>query len=293
MTDTPTLRSKHICFGGSTEFYSHPSTACNSEMRFAVYLPPQAQSGPVPVLYFLSGLTCTDENFMTKAGAQRYAAEQGLMLVAPDTSPRGTGIPGEDEDWDLGTGAGFYVDATTDPWKKYYRMYSYVVDELPELIETFFPARMDRQGVFGHSMGGHGALICALKNPDRYRSVSAFAPIAAPTQCPWGQKAFRHYLGEDSDQWNAYDASELVKTQVKLKESDRPILIDQGTADSFLAQKQLLPEVFAQACEEVGQPLTLRMQHGYDHGYYFISTFVGDHIRHHAAALCSRDPKKI
>ncbi|MGF1499531.1 MAG: S-formylglutathione hydrolase [Elainellaceae cyanobacterium] len=276
------LRSQHACFGGTQGFYRHASTACSSEMNLAVYLPPQAQEQTVPVLYFLSGLTCTDENFTTKAGAQRYAAEHGLMLVASDTSPRNTGIPGEDDDWDFGTGAGFYVNATQDPWRSHYRMYEYMVEELPRLIAEHFPADLSRQGIFGHSMGGHGALVCALRNPDQYRSVSAFAPIAAPSQCPWGQKAFSNYLGEDKDAWDDYDASKLV-----LKHGgDRPILIDQGTADPFLEQKQLLPEVFEAACKQAGQPLTLRMQPEYDHGYYFIATFVGDHIQHHAAVLC-------
>ncbi len=288
MSASLTLRGQHACFGGSTRFYSHPSEACQGEMKFSVYLPPQAKTQAVPVLYFLSGLTCTDENFMAKAGAQRYAAEHGIMLVAPDTSPRDAGIPGEDDAWDFGTGAGFYVDATESPWKQNYRMYSYVVDELPQLIAANFPADMERQSIFGHSMGGHGALICAFKNPDRYRSVSAFAPIAAPMQCPWGQKAFRHYLGDDKSQWATYDASALVRTTKRDRPLfSHPILIDQGSADSFLQQMQLLPELFQSACEEVGQPLILRMQPEYDHGYYFISTFVGDHIRHHAEILCS------
>jgi S-formylglutathione hydrolase len=249
-------------------------------MRFCVYLPPQAESEQVPVLYFLSGLTCTEENFMTKAGAQQVAAQYGLMLVAPDTSPRNTGIAGEDDDWDLGTGAGFYVDATVEPWSSHYRMYSYIVRELPPLIAEHFPVQFEKQGIFGHSMGGHGALVCALKNPQQYKSVSAFAPIAAPMRCPWGQKAFAHYLGSDKETWRAYDASELVLTA----NYHRPILIDQGTADPFLEQ-QLLPEVFQQACEKASQPLTLRFQDGYNHSYYFIATFVSDHIRYHAAAL--------
>lgn len=250
-------------------------------MRFAVYQPPQAKSERVPVLYFLSGLTCTEENFMAKAGAQKFAAEHELMLVAPDTSPRDTGIPGENDDWDFGTGAGFYVDATVEPWSDHYQMYSYVVEELPAIIAQHFPAQIDHQGIFGHSMGGHGALICALRNPEQYTSVSALAPIAAPTQCPWGQKAFTNYLGEDEENWDIYDASELV-LNVGYK---RPILIDQGTADPFLEKQQLLPGIFAQACEKAGVPLTLRFQEGYNHSYYFISSFVEDHIRHHAMAL--------
>ena len=280
MSEAPQLLNQACCFGGTIEFYQHRSQSCNSEMRFSIYRPPQAAANPVPVLYFLSGLTCTEENFMVKAGAQQFAAKYGLMLVAPDTSPRNCGIPGEEDDWDFGTGAGFYVDATQEPWKPHYRMYSYVTQELPALLAAHFPIQPDRQGIFGHSMGGHGALLCAFKNPDRYRSVSAFAPIAAPMQCPWGQKAFRHYLGEETESWKAYDASELILTAPWR----RPILIDQGTADSFL-EKQLMPDRLEQACAQVGQPLTLRMQDGYDHSYYFIASFIEDHIRHHAAAL--------
>ena len=274
------LISENRCFDGTVNVYTHQSHSCNGEMRFSVYLPPQAESEQVPVLYFLSGLTCTEENFMAKAGAQQVAAQYGLMLVAPDTSPRNTGIAGEDDDWDLGTGAGFYVDATVEPWSSHYRMYSYIVRELPALIAEHFPVQPEKQGIFGHSMGGHGALVCALKNPQQYKSVSAFAPIAAPMRCPWGQKAFAHYLGSDKETWRAYDASELVLTA----NYHRPILIDQGTADPFLEQ-QLLPEVFQQACEKADQPLTLRFQDGYNHSYYFIATFVSDHIRYHAAAL--------
>lgn len=251
-------------------------------MRFSIYRPPQAESHRVPVLYFLSGLTCTEENFITKAGAQQFAAQHGLMLVAPDTSPRNSGIPGEEDDWDFGTGAGFYVDAVQSPWSQNYRMYSYVTGELPALLSEHFPIDPDRQGITGHSMGGHGALICAFKNPDRYRSVSAFAPIAAPMQCPWGQKAFRHYLGENQDNWKAYDASELILTA----NWQRPILIDQGTADRFLEQ-QLMPDRLKESCAKVNQPITLRLQDGYDHSYYFIASFIADHIRHHAAALQS------
>jgi S-formylglutathione hydrolase len=232
------------------------------------------------VLYFLSGLTCTEENFMTKAGAQQFAAKYGVMLVAPDTSPRNTATAGEEEDWDLGTGAGFYVDATEMPWRSHYKMYSYVVRELPQLIAKNFSVKSDRQSIFGHSMGGHGALVCALRNSDRYRSVSAFAPIVAPIQCPWGQKALSHYLGQNSEHWKAYDASELIQTH----SFPSPILIDQGTADTFL-EKQLMSQVFEQACDRVGQALNLRMQEGYDHSYYFISTFIEDHIQHHAERL--------
>ncbi|HEY9802153.1 MAG TPA: S-formylglutathione hydrolase [Leptolyngbyaceae cyanobacterium] len=276
---------KLICeyksFEGKLGFYSHASSTCNGEMRFAVYQPPQAEEKPVPVLYFLSGLACTEENFMVKAGAQRYAAEYGLMLVAPDTSPRNTGILGEDDEWDFGTGAGFYVDATAEPWRSHYQMYSYIVQELPALITANFPIQPDKQGIFGHSMGGHGALVCAMRNPNLFKSVSAFAPIVAPIRCPWGQKAFSRYLGNNQD-WRDYDASELVQ---KLGYHSQ-ILIDQGTDDKFLAE-QLLTDIFAQACTAVNQPLNLRYQTGYDHSYYFIASFIADHIRHHAIALAA------
>lgn len=282
MSAFPKLVSEHLCFGGKVGFYSHVSDTCNGEMRFSVYQPPQAKSAPVPVLYFLSGLTCTEENFMGKSGAQQFAAKYGIMLVVPDTSPRNTGIEGEDKDWDFGTGAGFYVDATQEKWRSHYQMYSYVVRELPALIADNFPVQPEKMGIFGHSMGGHGALVCALKNPDIYKSVSAFAPIAAPMRCLWGQKAFSNYLGADQESWRDYDASELVLSA----KFNRPILIDQGTADQFLAE-QLLPEAFEKACAEAGQPLTLRYQEGYNHSYYFIATFIEDHIRHHAIALFS------
>ncbi|QLE58186.1 S-formylglutathione hydrolase [Nostoc sp. TCL26-01] len=274
------LISEYKTFDGKLGFYSHPSPTCNCEMRFAVYQPPQAREKPVPVLYFLSGLTCTEENFMVKAGAQRYAAEYGLMLVTPDTSPRNTGIPGEDDEWDFGTGAGFYLDATEQPWRSHYQMYSYIVQELPALITANFPIQPDKQGIFGHSMGGHGALVCALRHPKLFTSVSAFAPIVAPTRCPWGEKAFTRYLGNHPESWLAYDASELIK-QLGYHS---PILIDQGTSDQFLAT-QLLTEVFEQACAAINQPLNLRYQDGYDHSYYFIASFIADHIRHHAIAL--------
>jgi len=277
---TLSLASESRCHGGTVGFYRHESTACKSEMRFSVFVPPQARSQPLPILYFLSGLTCTEENFMVKAGAQRYAAEFGLMLVVPDTSPRNTGIPGEDQDWDLGTGAGFYVDATQAPWSSHYRMYSYVTEELPELIAANFPARRDRQGLCGHSMGGHGALVCALRNPDRYRSVSALAPICAPSRCPWGEKAFTHYLGPNQEAWKDYDACELILRG----KTDFQILVDQGGADPFL-ETQLMPEALKSACDRVSQALTLRLHEGYDHSYYFISTFIGDHLRHHAEFL--------
>jgi S-formylglutathione hydrolase len=245
-----------------------------------VYLPPQAEERPVPVLYYLAGLTCTEETFMVKAGAQRVAAELGLMLVAPDTSPRKVRFEGDDASWDFGLGAGFYVDATQQPWSQNYRMYSYVTRELPELVQSLGVARADRQGIFGHSMGGHGALVCALRNPTQYRSVSAFAPIAAPMQCPWGTKAFTGYLGSNSASWEQYDATVLVSRQ----RYTRPILIDQGTADKFLVE-QLKPELFEAACQAAGTPLQLRYQQGYDHGYYFIATVVADHLKHHSQQL--------
>ena len=272
--------SEHACFGGTQRFLSHDSRECATAMRFSVYEPPQARHGPVPVLYYLAGLTCTEETFMIKAGAQRLAAELGLMLVAPDTSPREARLPGDDADWDFGLGAGFYVDATEAPWSAHYRMYSYVTRELPELVAAHFPADMARSGLFGHSMGGHGALVCALRNPSQYRSLSAFAPIAAPTRSPWGRKAFTGYLGADESAWREYDASELVA----VRPFHSPILVDQGRADRFLAE-QLNPEVFTAACRRSGQPLDLRMHERYDHGYYFIQTFMPDHLRWHAAAL--------
>ncbi len=284
---SPILTNQNRCFGGTVGFYRHHSATCQGEMRFAVYLPPQAEAGKVPILYWLSGLTCTEENFIAKAGAQQFAAKYGLMLVAPDTSPRNTGIAGETEAWDFGAGAGFYVDATIAPWNAHYRMYSYVTEELPALIAHHFPGDRQRQGIMGHSMGGHGALVCALRNRDRYQSVSAFAPIAAPMQCPWGQKALTGYLGTDQASWKSYDASQLVLTS----DWNQPILIDQGTADSFLPQGQLLPEVFEQACAKAGKNLTLRYQAGYDHSYYFISTFMEDHICHHAIMLGCQDWK--
>lgn len=273
-----TCIQQYASFGGTVGYYRHDSQVCRAPLKFSVYRPPQ--TGPVPVLYFLSGLTCTEENFMVKAGAQRYAAEYGLMLVAPDTSPRDTGTPGEDQDWDLGTGAGFYVDATEEPWRAHYQMYSYVVDELPTVIAQLFDVQ-PQAGICGHSMGGHGALVCGLRNCDRYRSISALAPIAAPMQCPWGQKALTQYLGTDREVWRAYDASQLVMQY----QDERPILIDQGTEDEFLLQGQLQPELFEAACQQTGRPLKLRLQPGYDHSYYFIATFIGDHIRHHAQAL--------
>jgi len=275
--------SQHQCFDGTVGFYRHDSSSAAAPMRFAVFTPPQARAGRVPVLYYLAGLTCTEETFMIKAGAQRLAAELGLMLVSPDTSPRGLNLPGETESWDFGAGAGFYVDATQAPWSQHYRMYSYVSRELPELITAQFPADRARTGIFGHSMGGHGALTIYFRNPGAYRSVSAFAPIAAPSRCPWGEKAFTGYLGADRSAWSRHDASELV-LQVKDAPSRPHILIDQGLADQFLEQ-QLHPHLFEAACQQVGYPLTLRRHPGYDHGYYFISTFMADHLVHHAKLL--------
>ncbi len=274
------LLSEHGCFGGVQRFYKHDSRETRGPMKFSVYLPPGSRLGKVPVLYYLAGLTCTEETFPIKAHAQQTAAELGLMLIAPDTSPREPRLPGDADSWDFGQGAGFYVDATQAPWSAHYRMYSYVTRELPELVAEHLPALAEQQGIFGHSMGGHGALVCALRNPSRYKSLSAFAPIAAPMQCPWGRKAFTNYLGSDSAAWREYDASELVAR----KPFAGPILIDQGTADQFLTE-QLLPEKFAAAAAKSGQPLALRMQPGYDHGYYSIQTFMADHLRHHAAIL--------
>lgn len=276
----PNLLAEYACYGGVQRFYQHDSEEVRGPMKFAAYLPPQARASKVPVLYFLSGLTCTEETFAIKSHAQQLAAELGLMLIAPDTSPREPRLPGDADHWDFGYSAGFYLDATEEPWAGYYRMYSYVTKELPALILAHLPALSGATGIFGHSMGGHGALTCALRNPQQYRSVSAFAPIAAPTQCPWGQKAFRHYLGADERPWREYDATELVARRA----FPGLILIDQGTADKFLAE-QLLPEKFAAAAAKSGQKLNLRMQPNYDHGYYFIQTFMADHLRHHAAQL--------
>jgi S-formylglutathione hydrolase len=275
-----TVTSQHACFGGVQRFYRHESRETGGPMKFSVYLPPQANTGPVPALYYLSGLTCTEETFAVKAHAQQTAAELGLMLIAPDTSPREPRIAGDADAWDFGIGAGFYVDATQPPWSQHYRMYSYVVAELPRIVDQHLPARAGAVGIFGHSMGGHGALTLALRNPDLYKSVSAFAPIAAPMQAPWGKKAFSNYLGSDTAAWCEHDASELVAR----RPFPKPILIDQGTADQFLAE-QLKPQIFAAAAAKSGQQLTLRMQPGYDHGYYFIQSFMADHLRHHAQQL--------
>lgn len=276
------LLSEHACFGGVQRFYRFDSTAIGLPMRFSVYLPPGAEGKRLPVLFYLAGLTCTEETFMIKAGAQRVAAQEGLILVTPDTSPRGAGVPGETDSWDFGAGAGFYVDATEAPWSRHYRMYSHIL-ELHELVLAQLPADPARVGIFGHSMGGHGALMMALRNPGLFRSVSAFAPIAAPMRCPWGQKAFGGYLGADQASWRQYDASELM-AGMDTAPFPGGILIDQGLADKFLAE-QLYPEAFEEACARAGQPLTLRRHEGYDHGYYFISTYVEDHLRFHRRLL--------
>ncbi len=266
------------CFGGWQDVYRHRSEVLGCDMTVGVYFPPQAEEGPCPVLYWLSGLTCTEQNFITKAGAQRYAAEHGIILVAPDTSPRGNDVA-DAEGYDLGKGAGFYVNATREPWAKHYRMYDYIVDELPAWVESD-PAASDRRAISGHSMGGHGALAIALRNPGRYRSVSAFSPIVAPSQVPWGQKALSAYLGDDREAWKRYDAVELVKSA----EEKLPLLVDQGEADEFL-EGQLRPQLLQAACEAAGHPLELRMRPGYDHSYYFIASFIGEHVAHHARAL--------
>ena len=275
--------SEHSCFGGVQGFYSHHSVCNGLPMRFSVYQPPQAKRGAVPVLFFLAGLTATDETFVIKAGAQRLAAEYGLMLVSPDTSPRNTGIESATKDWDFGEGAGFYVDATEAPWRTHFQMETWVVEELRGLVCATFPARPDRIGIFGHSMGGHGALTLALRHPNIYKSVSAFAPICAPTQCAWGHNAFSKYLGADTAQWQAHDASALVR--LDLVRFPQGILIDQGLSDKFLTEQQLRPDLFEDACREAGQPLTLRRHENYDHGYYFISTFIADHLAAHHVVL--------
>ena len=276
---TPTTTSETRCFGGVQKTIQHASEATGTDMNVSIFLPPQAADGPVPVLYYLSGLTCTEENVTVKAGAQRDAAKAGLALVMPDTSPRGLDLPGEHDDWDFGSGAGFYVNATEAPWKDHYRMYDYVTEELPALVAASEPIDTSRASITGHSMGGHGALVIGLRNPDRYASISAFAPIVSPTRCPWGHKALGNYLGTDRASWEAYDASILVA-----KPHPHEILIDQGLADGFL-EEQLKPELFEAACEASGQALTLRRQEGYDHSYFFIATFMPDHVAHAAAAL--------
>ncbi|MBP2313751.1 S-formylglutathione hydrolase [Azospirillum soli] len=277
--------SANKSFGGWHKRFRHRSSVLGCDMVFAAFLPPQAETGRVPVLYWLSGLTCTDENFMQKAGAMRTAAELGIAIVAPDTSPRGPDVPGDpDGAWDFGHGAGFYVNATQEPWATHYRMHDYVVNELPALVEAELPVS-DLRSVSGHSMGGHGALVCALRNPGRYRSVSAFAPIVNPAAVPWGEKAFGRFFGQDWAQWLEWDSCALIARTPKDQAQERlPILIDQGDADSFL-QTQLKPEALQQAASAANHPLTLRMQPGYDHSYFFIASFIDDHLRHHAQAL--------
>ena len=277
------LLSEHACFGGVQRFYRHASHEVGLPMRFSLYLPPQVAQGNVPALLYLAGLTCTEETFMIKAGAQRVAAELGLALIAADTSPRGAGLPGETENWDFGVGAGFYLDASEAPWSRHYRMESYLTTELIPLVVQEFAVDSERLGVFGHSMGGHGALTLALRHPVLFKSVSAFAPICAPTQCPWGQKAFAGYLGVDSGRWAAHDACALM-SNLGAAPYPEGILIDQGLADNFLPV-QLNPHLFELACAKAGQPLILRRHAGYDHGYYFISTFMADHLAHHAQIL--------
>ncbi len=268
-------------FAGFLNRYVHDSSTCHCEMTFSVYLPPQAEAGKVPTLYWLSGLTCSDDNARVKAGAQRYAAEQGIALVFPDTSPRGDEVADDVDRYDLGQGAGFYVNATQPPWATHYQMYEYVTRELPALLEANLPLLPGIKSISGHSMGGHGALICALKNPTSYKSVSAFSPICNPTRCGWGIGCFQAYLGDDSSTWQGYDATALVDAGASVTD----ILIDQGAADEFYDERQLLPENLRAACERQGQALTLRMQAGYDHSYHFIATFIGEHIAYHARAL--------
>lgn len=271
--------ARHRVFEGVVSRYRHPSVSTRTDMTFSIFLPPQAERAPVPVLYWLSGLTCTDENFVQKAGAFRLASQLGLAIVCPDTSPRGTDLPGEHDSYDFGSGAGFYVNASKAPWRDHYRMYDYVVEELPGLINHYFPVN-GKRSISGHSMGGHGALVCALRNPGAFESVSAFAPIASPSECPWGRKALGAYLGSDQEAWKSWDASYLVRQGA----SKQPLLVDQGTADQFL-EEQLQPKALQAACEAAGHPLELRMREGYDHSYFFVSTFVDDHLRYHSRAL--------
>lgn len=268
----------HAAFGGSQDVYSHRSQVLACDMRLAVYIPPHEKGESLPVIYWLSGLTCTEQNFITKAGAQRYAAEHGVVIVVPDTSPRGEDVA-DDEAYDLGQGAGFYLNATEAPWSTHYRMYDYVVDELPALMAANFPVS-EKRSIMGHSMGGHGALVIALRNAGRYAAVSAFSPIVAPCQVPWGRKAFSAYLGEDTTTWKQYDATALLGTATERL----PILIDQGEADNFLAE-QLRPELFTEQAKRLGHPIELRLHPGYDHSYYFIASFIDEHIARHAAAL--------
>ena len=282
MTQTTiTTHSQSLCFAGTQGVYSHTSEQTGCTMRFGVFMPPQAQQGPVPVLYWLSGLTCTEENFITKAGAQRVAAELGVAIVTPDTSPRGLDIPGMADSYDFGIGAGFYVDATQAPWAQNFRMDAYVTRELPAVVAEHFAVDPQRCGIFGHSMGGHGALVLALRNPQQYRSVSAFAPIVSPMHCPWGEKALGGYLGADRSTWAAYDACALIESRGW---KGAPLLVDQGSNDPFL-QAQLKPELLQQACTRAGVALDLQMRPGYDHSYFFIASFIENHLRFHAQHL--------
>jgi S-formylglutathione hydrolase len=281
-----TLVNRYRCFEGWQHFYRHVSAATRSEMRFGLYLPPSAEVERVPLVVYLAGLTCSEETFAIKAGAQRVAAELGLALLTPDTSPR-VRLPGDDQSWDFGLAASFYLDATQPPWSAHYRMESYVARELPELVTRSFPVDGARIGLFGHSMGGHGALTLGLKHPQRFRTLSALAPIAAPMQCPWGQKALSRYLGENREAWRVHDASELVRA-LSTVAGRPPLLVDQGLDDEFLSA-QLRPEILEAACREKGYALTLRRHEGYGHGYWFVSTFTADHLRHHAKGLASRD----
>ena len=281
MASAPEKTGSHVCFGGDNTFYKHESSAIGGPMAFTVYTPPQAKDGKkLPVLMYLAGLTCDNTTFIIKGGAQRLAAKHGIILVAPDTSPRDKRYPGDDEKYDFGIGAGFYLNATQEPWKNGYQMGSYVSKELPELIDANFPVDPAKWGIFGHSMGGHGALVTGLRDPDKFKSVSAFAPVSAPSQVPWGEKALGKYLGDDKNAWKEWDATELVKAGKKTSH----ILIDQGSADQFL-KEQLRPEIFEAACKEAGQKLVSRMQEGYDHSYYFMQTFMEDHFTHHAKVL--------
>mgnify|MGYP006154852853 CR=1 FL=1 len=283
------LVSEHGCFGGVQRFYKHASSEIGLPMRFALFLPPQALAGQkVPLLTFLAGLTCTEETFMVKAGAQRRAAELGLALIAPDTSPRGANLPGEADHWDFGVGAGFYLDATAAPWARHWRMESYLMQELLPQVAAQLPIDGERLGITGHSMGGHGSLTLALRHPGRFRSVSALAPICAPTQCPWGEKAFTGYLGADRTAWLEHDATVLMQNQ-PIAPYPAGILIDQGLADPFLPE-QLHPHRLEEACAQIGQPLELRRHAGYDHGYYFVQTFIADHLQHHARSLLPPTP---
>ncbi|GAB2832546.1 S-formylglutathione hydrolase [Comamonas piscis] len=279
------LQAAHACFGGAQRFYEHFSSQIGLAMKFSVFLPPKAVEGEkVPALLYLAGLTCTEETFMTKAGAQRLAASLNVALVTCDTSPRGAGLPGESESWDFGVGAGFYLDATAKPWALHWRMESYILEDLLPLLGAKLPIDLQRLGIFGHSMGGHGALTLALRHPGVFKSVSAFAPIANPMNCPWGQKAFTGYLGDNQAEWAQHDATALMAAQTQ-PPYPAGILVDQGLADKFLLEKQLLPEAFEAACAQVGQPLTLRRHGGYDHGYYFIQSFIDEHLRFHAGQL--------